>query len=194
MEKTKSKEITKWFHTVNYDNFSPADFTTIVISLFKQSLKRFRLTLDVSNEQFLKAMVDAVCTFYNAKQSFKPLSGPLRTFSAPAGWTHLCEECWQDMLLHDYFTMDYWDNFWGCCEFPLLTDLFYDIQPFLTAVLPLYVRRSLDLLFENEYILQDDNNEFVRWEPHLLGDEDEEYDSHYSKTKKQRKIMNDMAQ
>ena len=181
-----SREITAWFHKENEYNFTPANFTAIVIRLFKQSVKRFRLSLDVSEEQFTKAMVDAVCTFYLAKQKFRSVHGPQRNFYVPNKWSQICEDCWQDMLLHSFFTLDYWDNFWKCYEFGKMPTFFYDIQPFLTGVLPMYVRRSADKLVDNKYLSIDEDNSYVRFLTRDSDDEEDDFDFHYMKSKKQR--------
>lgn len=190
----ESKEITVWLHKENEYNFTPAQFTEIVIRLFKQSLKRFHLNLDVSEQQFNKSMVDAVCTFYLAKQKFRSVSGPQRNFYTPSGWNQVCEDCWQDMLTHSFFRLDYWDNFWNYYEFGVMPRFFYDVQPFITAVLPMYVRRRLDILIDKEYIAQDNGNSYVRFLPRDYDEEDDEHDFYHAKSKKQRKIQNDSGQ
>jgi len=188
-----SKEITAWFHKENEYNFTPAQYTSIIIRLFKQSIKRFHLNLDVQDEQFNKSIMDAVCTFYLAKQKCRSISGPQRNFYVPSGWNQLCEECWQDMLFHSFFTIDYWDNFWKCYEFGKMPSLFIDIQPFLTAVLPMYVRRRIDLLVERQYIVKDEGT-FVRFADGETDGEEDDHDFYYVKSKKQRKIQNDSGQ
>lgn len=189
--RTTSGAITLWFHTVNYCNFTPAQFVGIVIRLFKSSLRLFHLHLDVQDAVFRKAMVDAVCTFYHSKQTHRSISGPLRNFTVPLNWSNVCEECWQDVLVHTFFTIEYWDDFWRQSDFGTMPDLFYDIQPFLTAVLPLYVRRSTALLESEHYIVLDEGNKYMRFEAQDADNEEDDGDAYYIKTKKQKKLQND---
>lgn len=187
MEMSTSTAITHWFHTHN-PPFTPRVFTEQVIQLFLQSLRKFRLNLDVSIQQFNKVMLDAVCTFYYAKQRLRTIEGPRRTFSYPKEWSTLCEESWQDALVHSFFSLEYWDNFWK--QFPTLYDVLLDIQPFLTAILPLYVRRSLDILVDKKYIIRDYTNDFIRYDSYESEHEEEDIDYYY-KSKKQKKLLND---
>jgi hypothetical protein len=158
--------------------------------LFKSSLKRFHLHLDVLEEEFTKSICDAVCTFYLSKKKLKAIKGPLRTFSNPQGWSALCEDSWQDVLIFTFFTLEYWDTFWENSAFSAFPELVHEIQPFLTAILPMYVRRSTDVLVDKRYIVQDENN-YIRWEPEYEDNVADDYDTHHIKTKKQKKLLND---
>lgn len=187
-----STKITKWFHTVNEDNFTPASYTAIVIKNFLRSIRHFRLPLDVSDTVFQKCICDAVCTFYLGKQQFRSVRGPQRNFFTPAEWSEACEECWQDMLISRYFTIDYWDNFWEVSEFGRVPQLFIDLQPFLTAVLPMYVRRSTNPLVSLGYIVKDEGA-YKRSESVLEIEVEEDIDFQYMKSKKQRQLLNNSA-
>lgn len=185
-----SAEITHWLHTVNECNFTPAEFTEQVIILFKNSLRLYRLNLDVQDHVFNKCICDAVCTFYYSRQRHRTIQGPLRNFTTPSEWTTLCEDCWQELLIFRFFSLEYWDNFWESIGVGELNGIFLEIQPFLTAVLPLYVRRSIKVLEQEQFITLEDGN-FIRLENHISDDENDDYE--YAKTKKQRKLLNDSS-
>lgn len=187
-----SREVTRWLHTENEYNYTPADFVEYVVVIFKRSLKRFHLYLDVTEKEFTKSICDAVCTFYLSKKTFKSIQGPLRQFTYPQGWSTLCEDSWQDVLIYTFYTVEYWDAFWDHSEFSAFPELVHQMQPFLMAILPLYVRRSTDILLDKKYIIQDGTT-FIRWEPEYEDNAEDEYESYHIKTKKQKKLLNDTS-
>jgi len=185
-----SGEVTQWLHTENEFNYTPAQFVGYIVKLFKSSLKRFHLELDVSEGEFTKSICDAVCTFYLSKKKLRAIRGPLRTFSTPQGWSTLCEDSWQDVLIFTFFTIEYWDAFWENSSFSAFPELVHEIQPFLTAILPMYVRRFTDILVEKRFVVQDGNT-YIQWEPEYEDYLADEYDTYHIKTKKQKKLLND---
>jgi hypothetical protein len=187
-----SKEVTQWLHTENEYDFTPAQFIGYVVKLFKSSLKRFHLYLDVTEEEFTKSICDAVCTFYLSKKTFKGIRGPLREFTYPQGWSTLCEDSWQDVIIFTFFTIEYWDAFWEHSEFSPFPELVHEIQPFLTTILPMYVRRSTDVLVDKKFVVKDGNT-YIRWEPEYEENAEDDYDTYHVKTKKQKKLLNDTS-
>jgi len=187
---TVPAKISLWLHTTNYCEFTPAEFIEYVAKAFIKDVKQFRLSIDVSEAQFIKSMCQAMCTHYHASLTYRSSSGPNRDFFYPSGWNAVCESCWQELIADTYFTTDYWEAFWGEPEFRDLPDFFMDIQPYLAAIMPFYVRRSVDVLLHKELIVETYERTFIRWED-AVPEEENEYEPVQHKTRKQKKLQND---
>ena len=187
---TISAKVNLWLHTSNYCEFTPAEFIVYVAKAFIKDVQRFRLTLDITDPQFLKSMCQAMCTQYHASLTYTSVAGPYRTFTYPSGWNAVCESCWQELIGDTYFTNNYWEAFWGRSEFRDLPDFFMGIQHYLAAIMPMYIRRSVDVLLYKQLIAENEDRCLIRWED-AVAEEEDDYDLVQHKSRKQKKLQND---
>lgn len=187
---TIASKINLWLHTSNYCEFTPAEFIVYVAKMFIKDVNRRRLNIDILDAEFIQSMCQAMCRQYHASLTYKSVSGPNRVFSYPSAWNAVCESCWQELLADTYFTTDYWDAFWDKSEFRDLPDFFMGIQQYLAAIMPFYVKRSVDVLLHKELIAETDDRRLIRWED-AVAEEDNEYESVQHKSRKQKKLQND---
>ncbi len=149
--------LTQWFHTSVYDERTPAQSAQLVSDLFLDILHTKHLSLSVSESQFRRLVCEATCSL----RRFSELSNPRRKFPRPLGWNEEIESYWNECL-HVHIVSDaFWDSFWVRIPRSAWEDSLPTWRATLQSILPMYIRRDIDVLVFYEYIVENDEGEFI---------------------------------
>jgi hypothetical protein len=165
--------INVWFLNQHLLDYTPEQFVIRVAFDFMDALKKLNMTLSCTESDFLKAMCEAICTYYVADARNEYISLPNRVWLKPARWTSDCEAHWMQTITYFYFDSSFWVNFWY--KYKNLHPFFESFAEQITIMLPYYVKRSFDILCKHKVIIMDAHDEPVLWEKYEEEEEDDDY-------------------
>jgi hypothetical protein len=104
MQQALREEINEWFHQRQADNISPIQTVCSLVRRFVRDIYSFGLEPITYEKEIMRSMCDATCVMYKADVERKEVSGPLKTYQRPEGWTSAFEAIWSDYMSSMYFT------------------------------------------------------------------------------------------
>jgi hypothetical protein len=111
MSYRRTNGVTRWFHTLDVCETSPAMSVMDFNDAFLDLCKTYGFSLRVTEQQFRKRMCEFVCTLYLAKRYGDSVTGP-HTLPFPCDWTREMHERWLDYIQQFYFSANDWQQFW----------------------------------------------------------------------------------
>ena len=154
-----SHRITKWFHHNDGYGVSPSEWVYIVTERFLDVCTKFNLTICINDNQFYNTLCEAVCVMYHASITHGDWIGPKRKFPMPTYWNDSREQLWCDFIHGRMLTYEFWESFWAGVDEQLWEAKIPNFRINMEYLLPLYIRRSNDVLVEEgELVEQEDGN------------------------------------
>ena len=164
--------VNDWFHNKYLLEYTPEQFATSVASDFLDAVTNMNMHICCSDADFIRAMYNAICTYYVAEKQGEIVSLPHRDWPKPAGWTFDCELHWMQTLQHCYLDSVFWEHFWR--QYPDMHDFYEKFSGYLTAILPYYVTRNINILYKHKVVIMNKYGENVLWENCEDGEDDED--------------------
>lgn len=166
-----SDKINSWFYTRLSDNIAPADTVCMIADDFDAYVGKVGLSLPVFTK-FRDIVCSATCRMYHASLENKTVVGSFKSIVKPEGWTQDIENVWLDYIYTMFFDSEFWSNFWYNIEVGIWEAEMSSYRAFIQSVLPMYVERKYDLLYEAGLLFQNKEGEIVTADEY---DEDEDY-------------------
>lgn len=168
----ENRKVDRWFHR-KYNKQSQFDHVKDICAHFETCLRRENFVLDTSYKQFVYSISDFICCSKKSYETRAYVSGPYRKHSYPPEWTNDCEELWNELLAYRYFNDEFWESFWE--QHSIEDKVFKSCISELIVILPMYIRRDLNVLVQHQ-LIEIDNDEVVRWEEYLYDEFENEED------------------
>jgi len=165
-------KVNKWFHTAPLFDYTPEQFVTSVATDFLEVIQTMKMHICCSDEEFVRAMCNAICTFYVAEKRGEDMSLPHRIWPRPVGWSADCEVQWMQTLQYCYLDSLFWESFWK--RYPDMHDFYEKFSGYLTSILPYYVARNIDILYKHKVVVMDRHGDNVLWENCDDGEDEED--------------------
>ena len=150
--------ITVWLYTPDRYNdrtsLSPYDAVLQIADTFLYDIESLRLSPELSRKPFYEALCTAMCVYKHAVMTSMDFSGPNRKWSMPTDWTPDIENMWIDYLNSRILNQEYWEGFWKQIPESNWEDSIYGWRETFQSFLPYYVKRSIDVLTENQLMYE----------------------------------------
>ena len=175
MESELYTKINTWFYKTWRDNVSPATTVICVYNEFLDSLEKCGLFLEMHENIFIRKLCSATCNYYQAYLTGAEPGGPTKFPAKPRGWDADIEHLWMDYLYSQHFTEQFWNQFWKNLQTADWECDHLRWRSYIQSILPLYVKRDIDLLKDAGVIYEDDEGNFVSAEDYIPYADEEEY-------------------
>jgi len=162
LKRQQNLKVNTWFQGSD-DVISPAESISAISTAFLANCEVFKLDIVIDTKTFRKLMCEFVCTMYDCGKNNLDWKGPNRRFKLPDQWTDEIEGLWEDCLSMRFFNEHFWGTFWKGINESELFEIPY-IRENLQYIMPLYVRRSTDILLEKGFLIEQDDGHVVATE------------------------------
>ena len=171
-----SDKINSWFYTRLSDNIAPADTVCMIANDFDACVEKFGLSLPLFTK-FRDTVCSATCSMYHASLNNKTVVGNFKSIVKPDGWNNDIEAIWIDYILTMFLDSEFWSNFWHDIEPAIWESEFTSYRTFIQSILPMYINRKYDILYEAGLLFQNKEGDFVTADEYDERDEYNEYDT-----------------
>jgi len=165
-----SHHVNTWFQNSAGEDASPAEATAVISSLFLERCERFKLNIVTDPITFRKIMCETVCTLYHCDKYNVDWNGPHRKFFIPNQWTDEIESAWNSCISVKFFNEYFWASFWRAIPTSELFEI-KNSKENLQYLLPLYVRRSSDILIQKGFLIEQEDGNIVATEDYESEDD-----------------------
>lgn len=166
-------QITDWFHRPDAMDISPAITVATISDVFIDFLYHYRFNLPMPENKFRITLCDYICTSYHAHKTGKQIVGPNTYPKLPSDWTYSMHQTWIDYISHEYFTDDFWNDFWE--NIPIsqqLTESLPHWKENMQALLIYYVKGDHDVMVKEGMIFESEGGHLVAAEDYESPSED----------------------
>lgn len=170
-----SDTINTWFYTRLSDNIAPADTVCMIADDFATAVEKVGLMLPFTFTKFRDIVCSATCSMYHASLENKTVVANFKSIVKPEGWTQDIENVWMDYILTMFFDSEFWSHFWYNIESANWELDLSSYRSFIQSILPMYVERKYDLMYEAGLLFQNKEGEIVTADEY---DEDDEYNEY----------------
>lgn len=171
-----SDKINTWFYTRLSDNIAPADTVCMIAEDFAIAVDRVGLKIPYTFTKFRDIICDATCSMYHASLEHKTVVANFKSIVKPEGWTSDIEHIWMDYITAMFFDGEFWSDFWHHIDSTMWEYDFSSYRSFIQSILPMYVERKYDLMYEAGLLFQNKEGEIVTADEY---DDAEDYGNDY---------------
>jgi hypothetical protein len=170
----RNDKINSWFYE-RQDRISPATTVMAIADEFCAYVESQNLKLSLPFKDFRNLLCEATCVMFRAHLEGRLVICPDKIPNLPSNWNRETEEIWNDHLGIFYLTDDFWTDFWRTIQPGIWEAQFPDYRYYIQGVMPLYIKRDIDLLIEEGLIKKNSEGEYVDIHDEDADWEDESY-------------------